>query len=82
MKALLAVLEDEEQINTHTAKLTRQQAGVDNLLKKLQEAVKDNDLEDDTETPVRINNNKRVFSYMQMRVQSTEKIVNTKLQIV
>ena len=52
VKALLAVSEDEEQINTHTAKLTRQLAGVDTLLKKLREAVKNNDSEDDTETPV------------------------------
>ena len=52
VKALIAVLEDEEQINTYTVKLTKQLAELDTLLKKLQEAVKNNDLEDDTETPV------------------------------
>ena len=39
VKALIEVLEDEEQINTYTVKLTKQLAELDILLEKLQEAV-------------------------------------------
>ena len=77
VKALLAVSEDEEQINTYTVKLTRQLAGLDTLLEKLQDDVENNYSEDSTEIPVWIDNNERIFSYMQMRVQTTEKIVNS-----
>ena len=83
MKALIAVLEDEDQISTYTVKLTKQLAELDTLLEKLRAAVKNTDLEDAIEIPSGINkNNKRVFSYMQMRVQATEKIIYTKIQIV
>ena len=83
MKALIAVLEDEDQISTYTVKLTKQLADLDIFLEKLRAAVENTDLEDDIKISSRINkNNKRVFSYMQMRVQSTEKIIKTKLQIV
>ena len=82
MKALIAVLEDEDQISTYTVKLTKQLAELDTLLEKLRAAVQNTNLEDNTKKPPRIDNNKRIFSYMKMRVQSTEKIVNTKLNIV
>ena len=39
VKALIAVLEDEDQISTYTVKLTKQLAELDTLLKKLREAV-------------------------------------------
>ena len=52
VKALIAVLEDEEQINTSTVKLTKQLAELDTLLEKLRAAVKNTGLEDDTEIPV------------------------------
>ena len=52
VKALLAVLEDEDQNKTYTAKLTKQLAGLDTFLKKLQDAVKNNISDDDTEIPV------------------------------
>ena len=39
VKALIAVLEDEEQINTYTVKITKQLAELDTLLEKLREAV-------------------------------------------
>ena len=80
MKALIAVLEDKDQISTYTVKLTKQLAELDIFLKKLRAAVKKTDLEDNIETPAQIDkNDKWVFSYMQMRVQSTEKIIDTKL---
>ena len=52
VRALLAVLEDEDQNKTYTAKLTKQLAGLDTFLKKLQDAVKNNISDDDTEIPV------------------------------
>ena len=57
IKALLAVSEDEEQINTYTVKLTKELAGLDTLLEKLRDAVKNNDSEENTEIPVQIHNN-------------------------
>ena len=64
VRAILAVLEDEDQKKALTGKLTKQLAGLDTLLVKLHDAVKTIDSEDDTEIPVRINNNKRIFSYI------------------
>ena len=82
IKAVLAVLEDEEQKKFYTGKLTKQLAGVDTLLIKLHDAVNTVDSEEDAETPIRTDNNKRIFSYIQMKAHTTEKTVNTKLQIV
>ena len=75
-------MEDEEQINTYTVKLTRQLAELDTLLVKLHDAVNTVDLEEEAETLIQTDNNKRIFSYIQMKVRTTEKTVNTKLQIV
>ena len=60
MKALIAILEDEDQISTYTVKLTKQLAELDILLKKLRAAVKNTDSEDNIEIPDRIDKyNKR-----------------------
>ena len=83
MRALVAVLENEEQIGTYTTRLTKQLGELDILTEKLRAAVGNTDSEDVTENSSRIDQNKkRVFSYMQMRVQATEKIIYTKIQIV
>ena len=83
MKAFIAVLENEEQIGTYTVKLTKQLAELDILLEKLRAAVKNTDSEDNIENSSQIDkNNKRVFSYMQMRVQATEKIIYKKIKVV
>ena len=82
VRAILAVLEDEDQKKSYTVKLTNQLAELDTLLIKLHNAVNTVDLEEDAETPIRSDNNKRIFSYIQIKVHTTEKTVNTKLQIV
>ena len=64
------------------AKLTKQLAGLDILLKKLRDAVNTNNSEDNTEIPVRIDNNTRIFSYIQIKACTTEKTIITKLRIV
>ena len=81
MRALIAVL-NEEQTATYTTKLTTQRAELDILAKRLRVAA-GVDSKDVTENSSRINENKRrSFSYMQMRVQTTERIIQTKINIV
>ena len=81
MRALIAV-SNEEQTATYTTKLTTKRAEFDILLERLRVAA-GVDSEDVTENSSGINENKkRVFSYMQMRVQATEKIIYTKINIV
>ena len=77
MRALIAV-SNKEQTATYTTKLTTQQAELDILAKRLRVAA-GVDLENTPENSSGINENKRrSFSYMQMRVQATEKIIYTK----
>ena len=81
MRALIAV-SNEEQTATYTTKLTTQQAELNILAERLRVAASVYS-EDMTKKSFRINENKkRVFSYMQMRVQATEKIIYTKIKIV
>ena len=81
MRALIAVL-NKEQTAAYTTKLTTQEAELDILVKRLR-VVAGVDPEDVTENSSRINENKRrSFSYMQMRVQTTERIIQTKINIV
>ena len=83
MRGLVAVSEDEDQIASYSAKLTKQLAELDILAAKLRAAAGNTDSEDVIENSSRIDRNKnRVFSYMLMRVQATEKIVYTKINIV
>ena len=81
MRALIA-FSNKEQTATYTTNLTTQQAELDILAKRLRVAA-GVDSEDVTENSSRINENKRrSFSYMQMRVQATERIIYTKINIV
>ena len=82
IRAVLAVLEDEEQKKSYTDKLTKQLADLDPLLEGLHLAVNIVNSEEEVETPIPTNNNKRIFSYMQMKVHTAEKTINTKLQLV
>ena len=83
MRALVAVSEDKDQIAAYSAKLTKQLAELDILAAKLRAAAGNTDLEDVIENSSQIDRNKnRVFSYMLMRVQATEKILYTKINIV
>ena len=83
MRALVAVSEDEDQIASYSTKFTMQLAELDILAAKLRAAAGNTDSEDVIENSSRIDRNKnRVFSYMQMRVQATEKIIYTKINIV
>ena len=75
-------MEDEEQKKSYTDKLTKQLAELDPLLVKLHKAVNTVNSEEEAETPIQNDNNKRIFSYMQMKVNTAEKTVNTKLQLV
>ena len=83
MIALVAVSENKDQIATYSAKLTEQLAELDILAARLRVAAGNTDLEDVIENSSQIDTNKkRVFSYMQMRVKATEKIIYTKMNIV
>ena len=82
IKAVLAVLEDEEQKKSYTNKLTKKLADLDPILEKLHQAVNKVNSDVEEEYPVRTDNNKRVFSYMQMKIQTAEKSINTKLQML
>ena len=55
---------------------------MDTLLVKLHNAVNTVNSEEEAETPIQTDNNKRIFSYMQMKVQTVEKTVNAKLQFL
>ena len=63
-------------------KLTKQLADLDPILEKLHQAVNKVDSNAEKEPPIQTDNNKRIFSYMQMKVQTAEKSINTKLQLV
>ena len=81
MRALIAV-SNKEQTTTYTTKLTTQRAELDILVERLRVAA-GVDPEDVIENSSWINENKRrSFSYMQMRVQTTERIIQTKINIV
>ena len=82
IKAVIAVSEDEDQKKSYTDKLTKQLADLDPILEKLHQAVNKVDSDAEEEPPVQTDNNKRVFSYMQMKIQTAEKSINTKLQLV
>ena len=68
IRAVLAVLEDEEQKKSYTDKLTKQLADLDLILERLHQAVNRVNSDAEEETSIPANNNKRVFSSMQMKV--------------
>ena len=83
MRAFVAVSDNEDQIAALSTKLTNHLAELDILSARLRAAAGDTDSEEVIENYSRINRNKnRVFSYMLMRVQATEKIVYKQINIV
>ena len=82
VRAILAVLDDEDLKKSYRVKLTNQLAELGTLLVKLHNAVNTVDSEEEAEIPIQTNNNKKILSYMQMKVQTVEKTVNAKLQFL
>ena len=60
VRAVLAVLEDEEQKKSYTDKLTNQLADLDPILERLHQAVNRFDSDAEEETPIWTDSNKRV----------------------
>ena len=78
IKAVIAVLEEEDDKKAYTDTLTLQLANLYPILDKLHEAVDKFDSDAEDETPVRTDKNNRVLSYMKMKIQAAVSVPNTK----